>query len=328
MTRRSPLRVPVSLAVASAAVVSLGGCMTVHGEREMIPAVSKGEAAKALKHYVTQYNAVNRTFDAKSDFSWETGPLAEQDRAQTKINHAKYPDGPPHFVPMTLSNAHFTVPRQAGWPKFFVADAISNYGNTPHWYLLFTRDDVKSPWKAAYLEGIAKNTPGPQFKTDADGYAQTVPRRPGDDAKVRTSPSDLAGTYTDYLTTQKGTDFAPGPATTGLLQSRRRLNSVPGQNLQWDDQASKFPPMALRTKNGGALVFFATDLHQKTTLPPTSMVNPAADAKALLTNPAKKSNAIMLTKVTQQMAMVPPKGSQNRIQVLSHLPQLISATML
>lgn len=147
--------------------------MTVHGEREMLPAVSKAEATTALKQFVDGFNASNTKLDPKVNPTYETESLLAVDQALTKSGQAVSPRGNPKFPRLTLTSPHFTVPKQAGWPKFFLADAVSNRNNA-RWFLVFTRDAVGAKWKASYLSALADNQI-PQFKTDPDGYAEAVP---------------------------------------------------------------------------------------------------------------------------------------------------------
>lgn len=45
--------------------------MTVHGEREMLPMVSKAEGTKALTHFTETFNKVNRQLDPALNPSFE-----------------------------------------------------------------------------------------------------------------------------------------------------------------------------------------------------------------------------------------------------------------
>src|SRR3954468_21297765 len=121
MTRRSPFRVPATLTSAAASLVmlvTLSGCMTVHGEREMLPAVSETDGGKALKRFADGFNKANRQLDPQLNPSFETGALLAIDQAGIKAAHALRPQGNPAFPALTFKDAHFTVPKQAGWPKY------------------------------------------------------------------------------------------------------------------------------------------------------------------------------------------------------------------
>ena len=141
-----------------------------------LPAVTEAEGAKALQRFAEGFNKANSRLDPSVNPSYESGALLAIDQAGIKAAHAVRPQGNPNFTPLTFKDAHFTVPKQAGWPKYFVADAVSNRKNS-RWYLVFSRDGIDAKWRAVYLATFAGNA-APQFKTDKDGYAEAVPAIP------------------------------------------------------------------------------------------------------------------------------------------------------
>ncbi|MFD7665900.1 hypothetical protein [Streptomyces sp. NPDC059788] len=325
MTRRSPFRVPVAMTVASAALLTLSGCMTVHGEREMLPTVSKAEATKALQQFTEGFNASNSKLDPKLNPGYETDSLLAVDQALTKAAHTVSPQGNPKFPPLALSSPHFTVPKQAGWPKVFLADAVSNRNNA-RWFLVFTRDGVGAKWKASYLSTLAENEI-PQFKTDRDGYAEVVPAD-ARDSGLKLAPGKLGATFATYLNTGKGDVFAPGPHTDRWRALRTQQGRQPGVRIQYEDQASGFPPVALRTKDGGALVFFSTYYHQQKTVAEGSRINIPAEIKGIMDGPAKASNRMTFTTLSEQVVKVPAEGAAGKIAFLHRLEAKTSAKSL
>ncbi len=135
--------------------------MTVHGEREMLPAVSKAEGTKALTHFTETFNKVNRQLDPTLNPSFEGGALLAIDQAGIKAAHALRPQGNPNFTSLAFTDPHFTVPKQAGWPKYFIADAASNRknarGQNTRWFLVFSRNGIDEQWRAVYLATFAGN---------------------------------------------------------------------------------------------------------------------------------------------------------------------------
>ncbi|MEU2792137.1 hypothetical protein [Streptomyces sp. NPDC007100] len=325
MTRRSPFRVPVAMTAASAALLTLSGCMTVHGEREMLPAVSKAEAGKALQQFVDGFNTSNSKLDPKVNPTYETDSLLAVDQALTKAGHAISPQGNPKFPPLALRNPTFTVPKQAGWPKVFLADAVSNRNNA-RWFLVFTRDSVGAKWKASYLSALADKEV-PQFKTDKDGFAEVVPADAGDSG-LKVAPGKLGETYAAYLNTGKGDVFAPGPHTDRWRALREKQGRQPGARIQYEDQASGFAPVALRTKDGGALVFFSTYYHQQKTVAEGSRINIPPEIKGIMDGPAKSSDRMTFTTLSEQVVKVPAASSQQKIAFLHRLEAKTSAKSL
>ncbi|CAM5684772.1 MULTISPECIES: hypothetical protein [Streptomyces] len=299
--------------------------MTVHGEREMLPAVSKAEAATALKQFTDGFNASNSKLDPKVNPTYETESLLAVDQALTKAGHAVSPQGNPKFPPLTLTSPHFTVPRQAGWPKVFLADAVSNRNNT-RWFLVFTRDAMGAKWKASYLSALSDNQI-PQFKTDPDGYAEVVPAD-AKDSGLKVAPGELGKAYAAYLNTGKGEVFAPGPATDQWRKLREQQGRQPGARIQYEDQPSDYAPVALRTKDGGALVFFSTYYHQQKTVSEGARINIPPEIKGIMDGPAKSSNRMTFTTLSEQVVKVPAAGTAEKVAFLHRLEAKTSAKSL
>ncbi|MGD3105142.1 hypothetical protein [Streptomyces sp. YGL11-2] len=328
MTRRSPFRVPATLTSTAAALVILSGCMTVHGEREILPAVSKADAAQALKHFTDGFNKANRTLDPQVNTSFEAGALLAIDQAGIKAAHGIQPNGNPRFAPLRFTDAHFTVPKQKGWPKFFVGDALSNRrnrsGENTRWFLVFSRDAVGAKWRAVYLATFDSNT-SPELKV-TDGYAEAVPTDGSSGLTV--DPGKLGQSYADYLNTGKGGSFAPGPNTDQWRAQRARDANQPGARIQWEDQASEYPPVALRTTDGGALVFFSTIYHQQKTVSPGLMITVPPSLRGIVEGPDKKTTRMAFTTVSGQAVTVPAKSAGGKITVLNRIEAKTSARAL
>ncbi len=298
--------------------------MTVHGERVKLPAVTKSEGAKALQHFADGFNKANSRLDPSVNPSYESGALLAIDQAGIKAAHAVRPQGNPNFTPLTFKDAHFTVPKQAGWPKYFVADAVSNRKNS-RWYLVFSRDGIDAKWRAVYLATFAGNA-APQFKTDKDGYAEAVPA--DDAAGLTVAPGKLSARYADYLNTGKGELFAPGRNTDGWRATRARDANQLGARIQWEDRPAAFPPVALRLQDGGALVFFSTYYHQQKTVSEGLTIKVPPSLQGIVQGPAKKTNKMTFTTVSGQTVEVPAKDSGDKVVVLNRIEAKTSAKAL
>ncbi|WP_186319220.1 hypothetical protein [Streptomyces sp. SAJ15] len=303
--------------------------MTVHGERENIPSVDRAEAPKALKKFTDTYNRAYRELDPELIRRVETGPLAQIGVADLTAQRANDRDGKgnPGFAPLELSDARYLVPRQVGWPKFFVADTRSNRdpaGVSNRWLLVFTRGGADEPWRVAYLSILGQDEM-PRFATDEDGWAKPVPTGGGSGLAV--APGALSKEYTDYLMTGEGRVFADGPATSRMRAERKKLLRTPKFWTEYIDtptEDSGLAPVALRTKDGGAVVFFASHHRQKQTMAKGFRPNPDPQIKALMTGEAKKS--VTLTRVFESTVRVPAKaGTDPRVVFLNRLEQVTAA---
>ncbi|MEU8731952.1 hypothetical protein B9W62_27630 [Streptomyces sp. CS113] len=290
----------------------------VHGEREVLPSATRAEAAKALEQFTTAYNAADKAYDASLDADHTTGALAAIDSARLKAGAANHPDGNPAHEPLELTDAKFTIPKKAGWPRWFVADTEANKGGTARWLLVFTRDGLEETWEAAYLTLVA---PGkvPEFKTDQDGWAEAVPANSTD---VSVPPADLSKDYTTYLQ-GGGKTFADGVHTSSWRALREKRSTRPGLVTQYIDEPlanGDYAPLALRTKDGGALVFFTSRHFEKQTAARgASVPTPNKDVLALTDGEIKQS--LTMEFVSNEVALDPADG---QVSVLGRVQGLTS----
>lgn len=301
--------------------VTLSGCVTVNGEAAVVPAVSKSEAQKALDEFTELNNKANKSFDADVNASIETGVLGTIDQAGLKASKKLQPGGNSGYTPLELTDTRFLIPKQAGWPKFFVSDSKSNRKGGDRWVFAFQRNNSKEKWKASYVSEVPPEQM-PDFATDKDGYAEAVPRGGGG---LAVAPGDLSKAYVRYLSTGEG-HFAPGPETSQWREEREAMKSKPGVSTQFADMAAApphFTPFALRTKDGGAMVFFASQHHTKQTVASgyTPRVNEVVEA--MMEGEPKQS--VRTIRYSQQTATVPPKGESGQVTFLDRIDGLTGA---
>ncbi|MCX3059633.1 hypothetical protein [Streptomyces beihaiensis] len=315
---------PAAMAAAAVTLsLTASGCVTVHGELEVVPTTTKSQASRALDAFVTAYNKADRTYEQSADAKYVTGSLGAIDAAKLKSGHALHPDGNPSHKPLKLTDAKFTVPKKAGWPRWFVADTANNRLNGYRWVMVFTRDDEKQPWAVSYLT-LFKNGTVPAFRKDKDGWAEAV--TPGGSG-LAMKPADMSDKYTGYLK-NGGAGFAPGAFTTVWRENREKRATRPGLATQFMDEplsSGSYAPVALRTEDGGALVFFAMRRYEKLTASKGTDL-PAVDAgvKALMTGDPKQSATYGY--VSGQAALDPAEGSAGGgVRVVSRVEGVTSA---
>lgn len=323
--RGAARRAAAAAGTAGVLAAVLSGCVTVHGEEAVVPPVTRAEAAKALKHFNSAFNDASRTNDAALDATVETGALGAVDRGVFTA-HRKV-DGPHSrtYTPLALTDTRYLIPRQAGWPKFFATDSRNTNSESDKRYLfVFRRDTPHGPWKAAYGAILAPEQLA-DLAVDGHGEAESVPVGAGSGLSV--GPNDLSDAYTRYL--QDGGDaFAPGPWTSGMRQKRKDSEAnAYGIRFRFADtpaRAPLYPPFGLRTKDGGALVFFATYHQTLETEPVGHRVHaPNPYVKAILTGTPKQS--LTYTALAEQAVRVPPKAKGGPIPFLNQVTGVISA---
>ncbi|MFH8792922.1 hypothetical protein [Streptomyces sp. NPDC017941] len=307
---------------AAVAVLSLtaSGCVTVHGEREVVRTATGPEAARALKDFLTAYNKADKAYDPALDAARVTGPLGAINQAGLEARHAQNPDGNSRHVPLELTDVSYAVPKKAGWPRWFVVDALANRRPDDYrWLIVFTRADADARWEATYLNLVHPDRL-PELRRDADGHVEPVAV---DSGGFAVAPRRLSGTYADYLRSG-GDTFAPGPHTSQWKAARDRSKKRPGLAVQYLDRPrneGSFAPVGLRTKDGGALVFFTTHHYEKQTASKGLNVTVQPDVKPLMRGEAKQS--ITLERVSNQVALT-PQGS-GKVSVLSRMQGLVGA---
>ncbi|MEV6543455.1 hypothetical protein [Streptomyces sp. NPDC051665] len=316
--RRLDRRVLIAASVTALSLTA-SGCVVVHGEREVLPATTRAEAATALQQFTTAYNAADKAYDSSLDAAHVTGALGDIDAARLKAGHTNSPAGNANYSPLELTDAKFTIPKKAGWPRWFVADTAANKGGGARWLLVFTRNDLSEPWQVAYLTLLAP-TAVPKFKTDKDGWAEAVP---ANSAELTVAPGELSQSYATYLK-NGGKAFADGTHTSAWRASREKATK-PGLAVQFLDQpltSGDYAPLALRTADGGALVFFSTRYFQKETAAEgTSVPTQNKDVQALTTGEVEQSLTLQL--VSNQVALDPKRGG--KVSVLGRIEGLTSA---
>ncbi len=295
--------------------------MVVHGEREVLPAATRAEAAKALQQFTTAYNDADKAYDSSLDADHVTGALGDIDAARLKAGQAGSPEGNANHLPLKLSDVTYTIVEKAGWPRWFVADAAANKGGSARWLFVFTRGGLDEAWEVAYLTLVAPDDV-PEFKKDADGYAEGVPVN---SAGLAAEPADLSQEYAKYLKDGGESAFAENSHTSGWRTERQKIAKKPGLVTQFIDEPltdGDYAPLAVRTKDGGALVFFTTRHYEKqTAYAGTSVPTPLDDVLALTTGEIKQS--LTMEFVSNEVAL-DPKGA-GKVTILGRIQGLTSA---
>ncbi|MFD0009143.1 hypothetical protein ACFVJ4_43330 [Streptomyces sp. NPDC127178] len=311
-----------ALIAASLTALSLtaSGCVVVHGEKEVLPSATKAEAAKALQQFTAAYNKADKAYDSSLDADHVTGAFGAIDEARLKAGKAVSPDGNAAHAPLELSDTKFTIPKKAGWPRWFVADAAANKGGSARWVFVFSRDSLADPWEATYLTLLAPDDV-PQFKTDKDGWAEAVP---ANSTELAVAPEDLSKDYVTYLK-DGGDTFASGRHTSAWRTERSQKAERPGLVRQYIDEpltSGDYQPLALRTKDGGALVFFTTRHYEKETAHTGAAVPTPGKGVLALTNGEIKQSLTMEF-VSTDVAL-DPKGS-GKVKVIGRIQGMTSA---
>jgi hypothetical protein len=136
--------------------------------------------------------------------------------------------------------------------------------------LLFSRAAATSPWQLDATTQLPAGQALPKLATTSGGYAQLATL---DDTTSYLVRPDIvgplqAGVVDDGPSSASSQMVASGPLTTGLYDWEEHPPAAyiqpKGDLRQWSLEGSEYDRFALRTANGGALVFYAMSLDATT----------------------------------------------------------------
>jgi voltage-gated potassium channel Kch len=227
----------------------------IAASRALRPAVSPHESLRVIDDYVARHNKAVAAADGRAWRDLLADPMATMADARLRIGHGR----PPDRLAITLVNPVLFVPKLDAFPKWFLVAAMERAGpqGKPHQVLMiFTRSGPEAAWRLANKTITSAQLP--KIATDGQGYAIAVSAEqpPG---RVAVPLGDLATTHAAYLTTGTG-PFADGPYTSEWRTERtawaRRLRGGGWRDTVTFGQ-TRYPPVALRTKDGGILAWYA-----------------------------------------------------------------------
>jgi hypothetical protein len=184
----------------------------------------------------------------------------------------------------------FYLPEQAGYPRFFVASVTRALSGTvpaddlstqvggvkvavdgPA-LMLFSQAAGGAAWQLASVSQLPPGTARPALARDAAG---SVPQVPLSASGLLIRPSFAgalqAAVVDDGPASAASRVVAAGPLTTGMYQGSRTrtlgLEPPLGDEYQWTLEGSTLPAFALRTADGGALVFYTMTLNTTVAVP-------------------------------------------------------------
>jgi len=196
----------------------------------------------------------------------------------------------PDFDVYTYGSPTFYLPESAGYPRFFVASVKRTLQGTKRAdsttagvggaqvpldgpaLMLFSQSSAGAPWLLASVSQLPVGVTLPKLATDSAGYTPTVPLA---DAALLASPDDTgplqAAVVDDGPASAAAKAVADGPLTTGMYQGAvdhvYGMTAPRGDVYQWELEGSSLPRSALRTADGGALVFYAMSLNVTVAVP-------------------------------------------------------------
>jgi hypothetical protein len=284
---RTRLQAWAGAALALTAALAAAGCTSTPAPTgagtqagRSIPEVTTAQADQVFASYVTAADRAASTGNASLALSNVTGvqkvAITTQLKAATSRAGAlaRYRYGAPAFA----------LPRQDGYPRWFVASvtrSLIGRQNSPggtaglslaatgQVLMVFQQGSATAPWLLASTSQLPAGVSVPPLATDSAGYVATVPLSSGAQLARPDSTGALQAAVVDDGPASPATKVvAAGDLTTGIYAAARTALSPPaGDIYQWELEGTHYSNFALRTADGGALVFYGMYLDSAVEVP-------------------------------------------------------------
>ena len=264
---------------ALALLLSVQGCGTTADATTTAAGPTLATALKVFNSYVT----ANRVAVANHDQL-----LAESltSSAQVNILQAQYAIASSTGTEVTApryGKPTLYVPKLTTYPQWFIAVAPERpaHGAARSAVLVFDRTDPSSSWTLNGTVHLAAGARPLNVKLDGNGYATPLATT---DKDLLFRPDEVgamqAALVDDGPSSPAAKVVESGPLTTGYYQT----NAAYARKLRpqhwayaWQMEGTSYPFFALRTTDGGAIVFYTMSLNRQTmpvSKPPEHPKNP------------------------------------------------------
>lgn len=249
-----------ALALVCATLLT-SGCSAI--KEVAASAMSDDEARKVTKQYASGFNALAPKYDYEAAKKIETGSLLEGREAEFKV--LKKND---YKLTERTAMKEVMVPTMSSFPKWFAAPVRSKVPGEDGEYedlMIFVQEKEGAPWMAA---SSATVDPDVQDVLGKSAEPDAVPEAAdANDAGLIIAPSKLAAAHAKAIRNgpkAKETDLFSGSQDTSDEYKLLMEAHVFFKKSRWSGKTTvspaPHPTYALRTQNGGALVFYAVDI--------------------------------------------------------------------
>jgi hypothetical protein len=245
-----------------------------------IPEVTTAQADQVFTSYVAVADRAASTGDAALALSNVTG--VQKLAITTQLKAAT--SGVGALARYRYGTPVFDLPRQDGYPRWFVASVTrsligrqSSPGGTAGLSLaatgqvlmVFQRGSAAAPWLLSSTSQLPAGVSVPPLATDSAGYVATVPLDSGAQLARPDTTGPLQAAVVDEGPASPATKVvAAGDLTTGIYAAARTALAPPaGDVYQWELEGTHYSNFALRTADGGALVFYVMYLDSAVEVP-------------------------------------------------------------
>jgi hypothetical protein len=310
-------------------LLSLQGCGTTASATTSVTGPAPATAMRVFNSYTTAEKVALANHDemlalslvTSAEYSLVTASFSIAARSGQAVPVATY--GQPTLY----------VPRQTTYPQWFAAIAPQHPaagGPSRTAVLIFDRPNARSAWALSGSALLDPGTPALKVATSGSGYATAVA---ASDQALKVRPDVVGAMHAtivdDGPASEAAAAVAAGPQTTGLYSASSmaaRQAAARHESYQWEMEGTSYPEFALRTTDGGALVFYTMYLNTSTTAskPPAhskaplpAIPVPAAYRALLNANQPPLHHQLTADQTLQFVALDPPGTAQAaKIQVI------------
>lgn len=277
------------------------------------PAISTRGAEDVLKRYLSAISQANTKLDPARAAKTETGSALKIHSAQYRVyrkNDLRYP-------PVKYVGALGAAPMVTGYPRWFFT-AATDRGSEPATrdFLLFVQERSGAPWRVTYAPFSSRATGTIAPGVDVADFPAVVA---AGDNHLDTPPGKVAAVLASAVTQGSESPYAKRFAQDARFQAVRGKivdNRSAYTSNDWAGTsravAAPTPVFAVRTKSGGALVWFGLDLlHSYRNKGDTNMVwdtESAGDMQKGFGLPSEVTSSITRQERYELVAYIPPKG--------------------
>jgi hypothetical protein len=325
----SSVPLAAATALAAAAALAVAGCTSGSAAGSAsgagigtasATAVTTAEAASAYQRIVATVIEPGANINETAALA-ATTDVAHVEVSTSQVTARYFNLRSPGSAVMKLGTPVFYLPASGGYPQWFAAEASVSYdahslpagatrtgapggiqwqNDDGHAVFLFTKAGAAAPWQLSSVSKLAPGTSLPALATDGSGHVPTVSLS---DTALLSQPDFTgplqAAVVDDGPGSAAAKVVAEGQLTTGIYDNERAgllgLTAPHGDVLQWNLEGSSYQQFALRTADGGALVFYAMYLN-------TTVQTPESLNQSLPLNPGPKIS------VSQVLAPLLPAG--------------------
>jgi hypothetical protein len=328
------------------AALAAAGCTSGPGGTADIagttaPPVTLAQARQAFGSYVATSELAARTGDEALALSDVSGVQ----QAQVSYSFKAYRSSrtPLPYAGFSYTAPAFYLPASAGYPRWFAASvtrtsvtrtsrarAGAGLPASQPVVLLFEQASPAARWRLVSTSAIGDGVSVPALAANGNGQAPVLTMSQTAGLLVR---PDVVGPLVAAVVDDGPSSPAAGVVTySGLIArqyagARDGLSAPHGDVHQWELEGTSYTPFAIRTKDGGALVFFAMYLNNTVEVPgelnqsvppfkPGPPITVPAELKAML--PAGTTPRLQLeTQDLLSFVAVDPPAGQGKIQVIA-----------